>query len=230
MLAISQNSLTTLEATQRPLFARRVRAALAMRYQHFLPRFPEAVQLAVVGNMLGRASRWQISGQQGLLAFCEFMIAVAPSFDEQPEIKAALEQQQGARDQLLTALPSKVSAQSWADAEQRAANLPFFVPPRLIGQPETEQTEAALGLVLHDRPEAAAAAEAVAAASETAARLELGDTADALMVLAACRSFYGDGFERDAPWAAEVFGRPMPPRAVVNALRLRLALDFARFV
>ena len=35
-----RNNTQTLEASARPLFARRVQAALAEKYQHFLPRFP----------------------------------------------------------------------------------------------------------------------------------------------------------------------------------------------
>jgi hypothetical protein len=50
-------------------------------------------------------------------------------------------------------------------------------------------------------------------------------------VLAACSSFYGAGFDEGrTPWYDEIFGSGLPQRAIVNALRLRLALDFARFV
>ena len=77
MLAISETTLRTLETSARPLFARRVQLALAEKYQHFLPRFPEPVQAVIVANMLGRAARWSIHGQRALLAFCELMIAVA---------------------------------------------------------------------------------------------------------------------------------------------------------
>ena len=57
--------------------------------------------------MLGRASRWNISGQRALLAFCEFMIAVAANFDEQQEIQANLQQHEGARDHVVMALPDQ---------------------------------------------------------------------------------------------------------------------------
>lgn len=231
MLSISETTLRTLEASARPLFARRVQAALAQKYPHFLPRFPEAVQIAFVGNMLGRASRWNIPGQRALLAFCELMIAVAANFDEQPEINAALQQQEGARDHVVMALPDRVSKGGWAEAERNASTLPFYIGPRMIGQAETEQTAAALPLVLHDRAEAASAPAAVQAAETSAARFGLQGTPDALLVLAAGRSFYGDALDQGGlAWVPEVFGAGLPAGAVVNALRLRLALDFGRFV
>jgi hypothetical protein len=71
MLSISEATLRTLEALARQRFARRFQAALAQNYRHFLPRFPEAVQAAIVGNMLGRASLSGTYGQRALLAFCE---------------------------------------------------------------------------------------------------------------------------------------------------------------
>jgi hypothetical protein len=86
-------------------------------------------------------------------------------------------------------------------------------------------------VVLHDRPEAADAVGSVEAAQPVAGRLGLADDADSLLVIAACRSFYGEDFdERRLAWAPDLFGAGLTPRAVVNALRLRLALDFARFV
>ena len=129
------------------------------------------------------------------------------------------------------ALPDKVSREGWAEAERNAATLPFYIGPRMIGQPEAEQTAAAIPIVLHDRPEAAPAPAAVQGAETLAARFQLQGTRDSLLVLAACRSFYGDAFDQGGlAWTPEVFGAGLSPSAVVNALRLRLALDFARFV
>jgi hypothetical protein len=231
MLSISDATLRTLEVLARPLFARRVQAALAEKYLHFLPRFPEAAQAAIVGNMLGRASRWGIYGQRSLLAFCELMIAVAANFDEQSEIRAVLQGQDGARDQVVTALPDLVSEVGWAEAGRNATTLPFYIRPAMIEAVEAERTVAAIPLVLYDRPEAASASAAVEAASALAGKVGLADVPDALLVLAACRSFYREAFDESRlPWQAGVFGAGLPPHAVVNALRLRLALDFARFV
>src|SRR3982750_2591933 len=192
MLAISESTLQTLEASARPLFARRVQAALADKYPHFLPRFPDAVQTVIVGNMLGRASRWSIHGQQALLAFCELMIAVAGNFDEQPEIRAVLEATKGARDHTLIDLPGLVRDDVWAKAASNASTLPFYIRPAMIGQVAAEQVAAALPVVLHDRPGAADAAAAVQTAQAVAGRLGLADDADSLLVIAACRSFYGE--------------------------------------
>lgn len=231
MLAISDTTLQTLEVSARPLFARRVQAALADKYPHFLPRFPDPVQASIVANMLGRASRWSIAGQRALLAFCELMIAVAGNFDEEAEIRALLEAEQGNRDWVLLQLPGLVGEAGWAAARDRASTVPFYIRPAVIGQPAAEQVAAALGVVLYDRPEAAAAPAAVQAAEVLAGRFGFAGDADTLLVVAACRSFYGDVFdERRLAWAPDVFGAGLSQRAIANALRLRLALDFARFV
>jgi hypothetical protein len=231
MLAISETTLRTFETTARPLFARRAQAALAEKYPHFLPRFPEPVQASIVANMLGRASLWSINGQRGLLAFCELMIAVAANFDEQPEIRAALEAGQEGRDRAIHALPMQVPDAAWADASANASTLPFYIRPAMIGQPPADQVAAALPIVLHDRAEAASPAAAVQAAEAACVRLGLGGDADSVLVVAACRAFYGDAVDQKRlAWAPALLGGGLPARAKVNALRLRLALDFARFV
>jgi hypothetical protein len=135
------------------------------------------------------------------------------------------------RDQIVSALPRLVPRQAWAEAERDAARLPLYAGPRLAGRPDGEQTAAAVPLVLHDRPEAADAAAAVAAARPLAERLQLAGVADGLLLATACRSFYGDAFASGRlPWSAQIFGLGLAPRMAVNALRFRLALDFARFV
>jgi hypothetical protein len=231
MLAISESTLRTFETTARPLFARRAQDALAQKYPHFLPRFPEPVQAAIVANMLGRASLWSIHGQRGLLAFCELMIAVAGNFDEQPEIHAALEAGPEGRDRAIVALPMLVAKAAWAEASANQSTLPFYIRPSIVGQPAPDQLAAALPVVLHDRPEAATPAAAVQAAEASSTRLGLGGDADSLIVVAACRSFYGDAFDQKRlAWAPALLGSSLPARARINALRLRLALDFARFV
>jgi hypothetical protein len=231
MLAISETTLSSLEATARPLFARRVREALAERYPHFLPRFPEPVQALIVGNMLGRAARWSIHGQRALLAFCELMISIAANFDEHPEIRGVLEKEQGGRDRALLALPRQVSAAAWADARSNAVTVPFYLRPSTLAQPPAEQAAAAVALALYDRPEAHDATNAVQGAANAAAGLNLPVDADGLLVVTACRTFYGEAFdERRLSWAPMIFGSGLDPRTVLHALRLRLALDFARFV
>jgi hypothetical protein len=71
----------------------------------------------------------------------------------------------------------------------------------------------------------------VQAAGNLVAKLNLPDDADGLLLVAACRSFYGEAFdERRLAWAPTIFNAGLQPRSVLHALRLRLALDFARFV
>ena len=94
--------------------------------------------------MLGRASRWSIHGQRALLAFCELMIAVAANFDDQPEIRAALEAEQGGRDNVAAGASRSASAKLLGEPRSNATTVPFYIRPAMIGQAPAEQVAAAI--------------------------------------------------------------------------------------
>lgn len=229
MLAISPKAQGALEVYARPAFAVRVRKALAAKYPHFLPRFPENLQNVITGNMLGRASLWGLSQQSALLGYCELMIQVAANFDEEPEIRAALEAAPQPRDLALRKLPLNVAKAAWTRAERRASKLPFFIPPALVTQTVPDQTVAALPIVLFDRPDAQNARAAVGAALPQVAELNLRHLPDAVLVVAACRSFWGPGFTAMS-WMSQLVAKQTPPSVLLAAMRARLAISFGRFV
>lgn len=229
MLAISPTAQGALAAYARPAFAVRVRKALAEKYPHLLPRFPEPFQDAITGNMLGRAASWGLSQQAALLGYCELMITVAANFDEEPEIRQALENAPEPRDFTLRTLPHAVAKPAWTRAARRASTLPLFVAPSLAGAAIPEQTVAALPLALFDRPEVHNARAAVTQAMGTVVELNMKGLADALLVVAACRSFWGAGFPALA-WMVDLQRRQTPPHVLIAALRCRLALEFGRFL
>ncbi len=229
MLAISPKAQGALEVYARPAFAVRVRKALAAKYPHFLPRFPENLQGVITGNMLGRASLWGLSQQSSLLGFCELMIGVAANFDEEPEIRAALENAPEPKDIALRALPKQVGKAAWTRAERRASKLPFFIPPAMAAAPLPDQTVVALPIVLFDRPEAQNARAAVGAALGQVGELNLRAFPDAALVVAACRSFWGPGFPAMS-WMSELTARQVSPAVLLAAMRARLAIAFGRFV
>ncbi len=229
MLVISPQATAALDDYARPAFAVRVRKALAEKYPHFLPRFPENLQDAITGNMLNRGSLWGLRLQTGLLAYCELMISIAANFDEEPEIHGVLQDAPDPKDYTVTALPQKVSKPAWTRAERRASNLPFYIPPSLVGAANPDQTVAALPIALFNQPDAQNARAAVAAALGQAGELNMKHLPDAGLVIAACRSFFGPGFAAMA-WMAEAQQERMPPDVMLETMRLRLALDFGRFV
>lgn len=229
MLAFSPTAHGALEAYARPAFAARVRTALAAKYPHFLPRFPEKLQDLITGNMLGRAAMWGLSHQSSLLGFCEIMITVAANFDEEPEIRSHLEAAPQPKDFAFRALPKTVPKPAWTRAERRRSNLPFFIPPSFAAQPLPEQTVAALPVVLFDRPDAQNARAAVSAAAGQPDELDIRHLPDAVLVVAACRSFWGPGFTAMS-WMAELTARRVAPTVMLAAMRARLAIAFGRFV
>lgn len=225
MLVISPNAFSALEASARPAFAEQVRVALAEKYPHFLPRFPDALQSRIVGNMLGRASLWGLNLQSALMAWCEFMIAVAANFDEEPEIRALLDQERPRLNLSIASLPDRVSEQAWARADAAGSVLPFFVPPAMMAESRAVRSAEAIRIVLADRPEAGLADRAVAAAEPVAADLGIAMFEDALLVTAACTAFYGS----QAGWLDALRAEGWRGRALMEAMRLRLALDFGRY-
>ena len=230
MLAISELTLKTLEASARPLFARRVQIALAEKYLHFLPRFPDGIQTLIVGNMLGRASRWGINGQRALLAFCELMISVAANFDEQPEIRAELEQARGGRDATLLELPDRVSGEAgpMPSATRRpclsTSDREWLNNPNSTGRRRQFPSCSMTGRKRHPRPPPRKRPRhSPHGFSFRASRI----ASSCWLPAAPVRADFDEG---RTPWNAEIFGAGLPQRAIVNALRLRLALDFARFL
>lgn len=224
MLTISPQTMERYDASARPAFVAWVGETLADKYPHFLPRFPEAVRSRIVGNMLGRAAAWGVGRQRALLAWCELMIIVAANFDEAEPIKQVLERDGAQMDLLIPELPELISEDDWEKSAANGSSLPFFHVPGLAQDSLERRTSDAVRLVLGDRPEAAQPNAAVLQAQKAVASMKLASVPDALLVTVACRSFYGAG----PAWLTSLLAERLPARAVVEAMRLRLALDFGR--
>lgn len=229
MLTISPSALEALRVHARPGFIARAHEALSESYPHLLPRFPEAIGLAIVANMLGRASIWGLTSQRALILWCDWMIVVAPNFDDEPEINYALAYSPEPLDNSILKLTYMADPGAWERADRRRSNLPLFTPPSARTMPLPDQIVAAIPVVLHDRPEAVDPVGAALDGTTAAQRLGLQDMTDAPLVLAACHSFWGTRFF-ELPWARELIAERWAPPAFVEALRLRLALDHGRFV
>lgn len=229
MLSISPQTSGALRRYAWPAFCERLRERLADDYPHFLPCFPLGVQQQIVGNMLERALAWQLTLQSSLHAFCELMIRLAPNFDRVPGIADNMRRLGPQLDRKLDELASSVPASLVEEARAGASTLPLFTPAALDQAPPAERTAAAIRLALGDRPEAAGATTAAAEAVALAEALGLAARADAPLVLTACRSFWGAGF-LDLPWAAALRRERWTAAEQVELLRLRLAMQFGRFL
>lgn len=229
MLTISPSALEALRVHARPGFTARAHESLAETYPHFLPRFPQAIGLAIVANMLGRASVWGLTSQRAMILWCDWMIVIAPNFDEEPELNYALAHSPEPLDDSILKLTYAADPGAWERAERRRSSLPLFTPPSARALPLPDQIVAAIPLALHDRPEAADPVGTVVNGMAVAERLGLQDMPDAPLVVAACISFWGSRFA-ELPWARELIEERWAPPSFVEALRLRLALDHGRFV
>lgn len=229
MLSISPQAAAALQEYSRPAFVTWLQGHLSEAYPHLLPRFPPDVQYAIVVNMLDRASARGLSQQNTLVIWCELMIEIAPNFDHEPEIDAALKRASHSADAALLEFTSLVSSHAWERAEQRSSNLPLFVPFDLSAASILDQTAGAIPTVLYDRPEATSPHEAAARASKAAEGLGISAFPDSALVIAACRSFWGADFA-SLEWTADLLREGWHGSTLIDALRLRLALEFGRVV
>ena len=228
MLVVSETAQAALADYARPAFAARLREPLAGRYADILGRFPQHVQAQIVNHMLGRAELWGLKSQRSCLAYCEFMLKIAPNFDEEPDIRGVLQRGVPTRDMAIISLPEDASEAAWSRAQLRRSNLPLFIPPELVGAPTLDQTVAALPVVLFDRPPQPSARAAVEQALATVQDLGLRALSDAPLVVCVCRAFWGPDFMKQA-WAQVLLRERFPPELVLSALRLRLAQDYGRY-
>lgn len=229
MLVILPRSQEALRSAAMPGFRERMRRVLADAHPHFLPCFPHSVQQVIVGNMLDRAAMWRLGRQDSLHAYCTAMIAVAPNFDESPPIAARLREHGEQLDSVLADLIEGMPETIRRGAAKSGSNLPLFIPAALRDRSEMERTVTAIPVALYDRPEAARAASAAGEAVPYVDALGLTSLPDALLVVAACRSFWGPRFQQ-LPWAARMQAEVWSPPARLALLRLRLAIEFGRFI
>jgi hypothetical protein len=229
LLTISSSALEALRVYARPGFIARAHESLSETYPHFLPRFPEEIGLGIVANMLGRASVWGLTSQQSLILWCDWMIVIAPNFDDEPELNYALAHSPEPLDTSILKLTYMADPGAWERAERRRSSLPLFTPPSARSLSLPDQIVASIPLALHDRPEAADPIGAVLNSTVVAQRLGLQDVLDAPLIVAACISFWGSRFT-ELTWARELIEERWAPPSFVEALRLRLALEHGRYI
>jgi hypothetical protein len=128
-------------------------------------------------------------------------------------------------EELLAVIPAAVRRQ----VSQQSSNLPFFISPRLRYASVAERTAAAIPVALGDRSEATQPERAAATALGESTSLGLGGLLDGPLVVAACLSFWGAGLKR-LPWLTELRAERRPPPEMLALLRVRLALEFGRFI
>ncbi len=232
MLRISPASSNALEDAAWPGFIERLREAYEAEYPHVLPCFPPDLQFRIVENMVGRAERWGIWRQDAFAIFTELMMAIAPNFDEHPDISAVLSDDDEDINEIVATLDERIEDSVWEEVEANAADLPLFVPAALIDAPLEVKVAAAIDIALAGVPLPAPAAEIARRAMAEAYRLGLADETDAPLAVAAWRIFYGDSATdvRRHEWLADLFNQALPARTRVAQLKFQIALDFNRFV
>ena len=231
-LKIRPEQFEALQAQTEDQFVRNVQQALVAKYPHCLPRFPNEIQKRIVNNMLDRAKHRGLSSQASLAAFAELMMAIAPNFDEQTTIKAAIEAlPDDDRDAEFQNLAKLVPDQAWKEAETNAETLPLYLSVEQIDKPLPEKTAAALPLLLWDKQNTNVQSLAEASCTE-AETLKLTESNDAPITHAVWQTLYGKDYNNPTlhPWLGDIFDRQRPSRQVVALLKLRIMLDHKRWV
>jgi hypothetical protein len=230
MLQISTTSARALEAAAWPAFIERVREGLVETYPDILGSFGRESQQIIVENMLGRAHYWGVSRQDACLAFCEFMLEIAPNFDEHPIIRAALSDLGGLIDDIVLHLPDDITEATWDDAELNAQDLPLFISADNIEASIEVRTQEALAFLL---PEAARDwSRLLTQARKDGERLKLLDIDDSVLALAVWHHGCGEQrFDTNRhPFVEELSDFSIPGGVRLALLKFQITLDLQRFI
>jgi hypothetical protein len=230
MLQISHKSASALESIAWPAFIERVRVGLVETYPSILGGFTRNGQEIIIENMLGRAHYWGVTQQDAYLAFCEFMLEIAPNFDQQPTILSALSDLDGLIDDIVLHLPDDITEAAWEDAELNAQDLPLFISAQNIEASIDVRTREAIAFLL---PEAARDWERLfIQARKDAERFNLVGLDDSLLALAVW--YHGCGTDRfdvtRHPFVEELSDFSIPAGVRLALLKFQIALDLQRYI
>lgn len=232
MLQISPQQFDVFQTQAEDVFIQSLKKALAEKYPHLLPSFPDAIQTKIVINMLDRAKSWGITWQSSLVIFSELMIAIAPNFDEEVEIRAILENNKKEINLIVKKITSHVSDKAWSKAEVTADDLPFFLTAQYLDKPLVKQIASAIQFVLWDKMAEIDHYQYAESACQYAVRLGLDGLNDAPLTLIAWRCLYGSNFNNPKvySWVNDIINNKHQPRELVSMLKFRIALDYGRVV
>lgn len=232
MLRISPQTSDALADAAWPGFIERLRVAYEAEYPHVLPCFPPDLQFRIVENMAGRAERWGIWRQDAFAIFTELMLAIAPNFDEHPEVISVFSDDDEDINEIVASLDERLADSVWEEIEANASDLPLFIPATHIEAPLEAKVSAAIDIALAGVALHAPANEIARHAIAEAHQLGLAEETDAALALAAWRAFYRESATdvRRHEWLADLFNQALPARNRVAQLKFQIALDFNRFV
>jgi hypothetical protein len=232
MLQINPKQFEVFQQQAELQFAQKLQHALAGKYPHMLSRFPDGIQLKIVGNMIDRAKRWGIDWKSSLVIFAELMISIAPNFDQQADIKRVLESDKEQANQRIKAITEYVPDSAWSQAEANSDDLPYFLSAEFLNASLTDQTARAIPLVLWDKEAEFDPHQYATSACQYANQLGFNDINDAPLTIVVWRSLYGSKFNDPElyPWASDILDNKRPAWERIAMLKFRIALDHGRMV
>jgi len=232
MLKIRPEQFEVFQEQAERKFIQQLQLSLAEKYPHLLPCFPDAIQNEIVINMINRAKSWGITWQSSLVIFAELMIAIAPNFDEQTEIRDALKSDTKQINQIMKTITDHVPETVWAKAEASADDLPLFLNTEYLNASLIDQTISAIPLVLWDKMTDINAQQYAKSAYQYANQLGLKGLNDAPLTLVVWRGLYGSEFKNPKvyPWVNDIMYNKGQPREILSMIKFRIALDHRRRV
>lgn len=232
MLKISAQSLNVFNEQVERQFIQKIQRLMAEKYPHIFSRFPDQIQFKIVSNMMDRAKQWGINWKSSLVIFAELMIKIAPNFDQQVQIKSALENNQDRINQTIQSINQFVPDLAWDEAEANAEDISLFLSADTLSASKIEQTASAIPLALWDIAPKINALHYATHACHYAQTLGLDEQHDAPLGLVAWRCLYGKEFNhRDKnAWVAKIMDRQRSSRERIALLKFRIAEDHGRLV
>ncbi len=225
MLTLSEQQLHLLDTQARTKFAALLTSQLQADYPELFQPLPPALAQRMVARKIDYAQdRYSIEFQSALTTYLHYCCAIAPNFDEQPDIQAMLDDLSHYPDDIPDLLADKASEDAWAEAEANAQRSGWF-----DNADETQHNDHiaartcwALATIAtrqdHTQQFAddTALTSFIAQAIQTARQQHITDT-KGIIAFAVCQHVFGRQFyqQHATPWISSIFNDP----AVLPSLR-----------
>lgn len=230
MLTIRTRQLAVFEPLQEQRFLKSLGDSL-QRENAPLAELSSPIMAWLVDAGVQRARSFGFRWQSTIGQFLHLMAAVAPNFDLQPAIHAALLNPDVPLEERVQTAADDVPEAAWQAAEAAASSLGWHLAQDSFGMPTALRLALALRRALPQdlRDTAVKLETAVTASLPRADALGLKGE-DALFVFAACERIYGADFAQRLEWAREIFGPGLAAALRPALLRARVALDTAAWL
>jgi len=133
MMKINREQMSHFESEAMLRFLEKLRAHMGAKYPGVFQGIDEATQAIMIANGVARARSYGLKSESAIAKFVQLMAAIAPNFDQQPEIHAILTDDRMSPDVRFDTLRKSVSEDAWESARSLAPPDAWFDPAAPVG-------------------------------------------------------------------------------------------------